>query len=70
MVRKGHEVGISHRGRKISQGYLTYVIATTDEWFDAGEDTLVFFWASGDQEGIDQEGIARLLDQGWVADTW
>jgi hypothetical protein len=49
---------------------LTYVIATTDEWFDAGEDTLVFFWASGDQEGIDQEGIARLLDQGWVADTW
>jgi len=57
MVRKDHEVTVYHRGRKLSEEYKTYVTA--------GEDTLVFFWSSGDQEGI-----ARLLDQGWVVDTW
>jgi hypothetical protein len=58
MVRKDHEVTVHHRGRKLSEEYKTYVTATTDEFFDAG-------WSSGDQEGI-----ARLLDQGWVVDTW
>jgi len=65
MVRKDHEVTVYHRGRKLSEEYKTYVTATTDEWFDEGEDCLVFFWSSGDQEGI-----ARLLGDGWNTDTW
>lgn len=65
MVRKDHEVTVTHLGRFFSQDYKTYVTATTDEWFDADEDTLVFFWSSGDKEGI-----AKLQDQGWVAYTW
>jgi len=53
MVRKDHEVTVYHRGRKLSEEYKTYVTATTDEWFDEGED-----------------GIARLLGDGWNTDTW